>query len=185
MTDALSLRPLDPAAPSEIDLVARRMRATLVEVEGEAVGTALYTLEWLRDRVRWHLDRPDAAVLLAVDAAGQIVGHTIVRKEEDADTGPYGLFSTTYVVPEARRAGVADALLRAGEDWMRSRSLPRGATWTSAGNTKLIRLYAKHGYTTTATHVHEATGTPMVRLARELSAPSDSGGTGIVAPPGE
>ena len=146
------------------------MRATLIEVEGEVVGTELYDLDWLRDRVRQHLDGriAVAAVLLTVDAQGQILGHTIVRQEGGVDEDPYGLISTTYVAPLARRRGLADALLKAGERWMEGLSLGRSATWTSATNTALIALYAKHGYVQGAAHRHEATGTPMVRLERRL-----------------
>jgi len=164
------IREIDPNADAEIDLVAQRMRATLIEVEGEETGTALYSMDWLRERVRWHLDADlvAARVLLAVDEAGVILGHTIVRREFEQDGREYGLVSTTYVLPEFRRAGVAEALLRAGEEWMRSLGLNRSATWTSSTNHKLIRMYEKHGYRQSAQNVHETTGTLMIKLERNL-----------------
>lgn len=129
-----TLRPINPTSDAEINLVAQRMRLTLIEVEGEAVGTALYPLDWLRERVRWHLDpaRARAQVCLAIDPAGDIVGHMIVRVEADDDGGRFGLFSTTYVRPESRQNGVASALLLHGEQWMCALGLPSAATWTSA-----------------------------------------------------
>lgn len=167
-----TIRSIDPAAEAEIDLVAQRMRQTLIEVEGEATGTALYTLDWLRDRVRFHLDpaQCEGWVMLAETPGGEVLGHCIVRVEKDDEGAPFGLFSTTYVVPEARRHGVAVQLLLAGEAWMQARALPRSATWTSATNTKLIGLYEKHGYAIDARHSHATTGTNMVRLARRLTA---------------
>ena len=51
---------------------------------------------------------------------------------------------------------------------MVSRGLPEAATWTSSTNAKLIGLCGKHGYAITARHVHEVTGTVMVRLAKPL-----------------
>lgn len=170
MTTTFYIREIDPNAQTEIDLVAQRMRATLIEVEGEATGTALYSMDWLRKRVHWHLDRAQVTgqVLLAEDVKGCILGHTIVRQEFEKDGSTYGLVSTTFVTPDARRSGVAEALLRAGEDWMRGLGLGCCATWTSSTNTKLIRLYKKHGYRQTATHVHETTGTLMVKLERNL-----------------
>lgn len=164
------LREIDPTSDAEIDLVAERMRATLIEVEGEENGIALYSMDWLRERVRWHLDPNQAVaqVLLAEDKDGVILGHTIVRREFEQDGREYGLVSTTYVLPESRRAGVAEALLYAGEEWMRSLGLGICATWTSSTNHKLIRMYEKHGYRQTATHVHETTGTLMVKLERIL-----------------
>src|SRR5437762_9348922 len=50
------IRPVDPTSESELELAARRMRLTLNEVLGEEAGTALYSMEWLRQRVLWHLN---------------------------------------------------------------------------------------------------------------------------------
>jgi GNAT superfamily N-acetyltransferase len=168
--DDFHIRAINPLSAAEIDLVAQRMRATLIEVEREDTGTALYSMDWLRERVRWHLDSAQVAacVFLAEDNSGVILGHTIIRREFEQDGREYGLISTTYVIPESRRLGVADALLRAGEEWMRSLGLGSCATWTSSTNLKLIRMYEKHGYRQTTTHVHETTGTIMVKLERNL-----------------
>jgi len=165
-----TLRKIDPASEAEINLVAARMRETLIEVEGEEAGTALYTMEWLQDRVRFHLDpaKCKGEVFLAVGADGRILGHTIVRVETDDTGAKYGLVSTTYVIPESRRMGLATALLEKGEDWMKQRQLPESATWTSATNAGLIALYSRHGYAITQTHVHKTTATKMVRLSRKL-----------------
>ncbi len=121
MDDGFRIRDIDPASDAEVDLVARRMRQTLVEVEGEEAGMALYTMQWLRDRVRWHLDPASTTgrVFLAEGPGGQVLGHAIVRIEAD-DSG--------------RRFG----------------------------------LCGKHGFAITARHVHEVTGTVMVRLSKPL-----------------
>ena len=165
-----TIREIDPASVDEVYWVARGMRQTLIEVEGEAVGTALYTMDWLIQRVRWHLDPHECIgkVYLAEDRHGRILGHTIVRIEFEDDGRKYGLFSTTYVDPAARRRTVASDLLAHGEVWMRSHDLPTAATWTSAANKKLINLYHKHGYEITAHYTHDVTGTPMVKLGKML-----------------
>jgi len=162
MTSAGEVRPIDPGADAEIAIVARRMRATLVEVLGAERGGAMYDMDWLRQRVRWHLDPASCTgqVFVAEDAAGRIVGHTIVRVEA-ADGAPFGLFSTTYVAPEARRASVATRLLERGEAWMRERGLGAAETWTDPGNAKLIRLFEGRGYALTPAG-------EMVRLSRPL-----------------
>jgi GNAT superfamily N-acetyltransferase len=167
---SVRVRPIDPASNSEIERVAQWMRATLIEVEGEATGTALYSMEWLRERVRWHLNTSQvvAAVLLAEDANCKVIGHTIVRREVDESGQPFGLVSTTYVDPVARRLGVADELLGAGEHWFAEQRLRSFSTWTSSTNTKLIKLYEKHSYKQAETAVHETTGTLMVRLEKTL-----------------
>ena len=76
----IRIRPIDPNSEDEIDRAAQWMRATLIEVEGEETGITLYSLDWLRQRVRWHLDPACslAAVLLAEETDGSIVGHSIV-----------------------------------------------------------------------------------------------------------
>ncbi len=164
------IRPINPTDDAEIELVAIRMRDTLIEVEGEAIGMSLHDLDWLRARVRWHLDpaQSTATVLLAEDARGQIIGHTIVRVETDAHAVRSGLFATTYVVRESRRHGVAHQLLAAGEQWMVHQQLVEAATWTGATNHPLINLYGRHGYSIVAKHIHEVTKTGMVKLARTM-----------------
>ncbi len=144
---AVRIRALASSADAEIALVAARMRDTLIEVLGEERGGAMYSMEWLDDRVRHHLDpaRCEGAVFLA-EIGDEIVGHTIVRVETDEDGSTFGLFSTTYVLPAHRRASVASQLLDAGERWMVERDLAHAATYTSDTNTKLIRLYETRGY---------------------------------------
>jgi GNAT superfamily N-acetyltransferase len=85
-----------------------------------------------------------------------------------ADGRAYGLFSTTWIAPPQRRQGLADRLLARGEAWIRAQGLSDAATWTSAANQRLIRLYEKHGYAVTDTAVND--GSPMVRLSKALPA---------------
>ena len=172
------VRPLNPHDDAEILLVASRMRDTLIEVLGEARGGSMYTTEWLIDRVRWHLTPALCVgrVLVAADHDGEIVGHTIVRVEPDDEDGggTLGLISTTYVLPERRRAGLAEALLHAGEAWLLSHGATRLATNTSASNWPLIRLYEKAGYSIT----HRAPEVNMLQLSRPVYAQSSQAAPG-------
>ncbi|OWQ46176.1 hypothetical protein CDL60_16390 [Roseateles noduli] len=166
------LRTISLADTAAIDLVAERMRATLIEVEGEDAGGTMYSMDWLRDRVRWHLDGRAAEVIVAEDAAGRILGHTIYRIESDAgapSAAPFGLISTTYVVPEARRLGVAQRLLTHAEAWFREHRVPLACTWTSNTNSPLIGLYARNGYVEAERGPNQLTQTMMVRLAKPLA----------------
>jgi GNAT superfamily N-acetyltransferase len=165
----MTIVPLAAHDEAGIALVAQRMRLTLVEVEGEAVGSSLYTLDWLRDRVRWHLDPAccTGCVWLALGGCtGEVVGHTIVRVEHGTQGERFGLFSTSYVAPPWRRSGVAGRLLVQGEAWMREQGLAEASTWTSSTNRPLIALYGRHGYDEAERGAHAQTGTVMVRLAR-------------------
>jgi GNAT superfamily N-acetyltransferase len=164
----LRIRELEPGASDEIELVAQRMRATLVHVLGEERGTALYTLDWLRDRVRFHLDpeRSTAKVFLAELRPGEVAGHTIVRREEPSGEPPFGLFSTIYVEPSSRRRGVATALLLQGEAWFREQGLSRAATNTAEHNQPLIAQFQRQGYALVFT------ANEMVQLSKGLEGPS-------------
>jgi GNAT superfamily N-acetyltransferase len=143
----MDIREIDRNSDVEIGLVAERMRQTLVEVLGEEVGASMYTMEWLVDRVKFHLD-PDkctGAVFLSVIDTG-ITGHTIVRLEIDDEFGEIGLFSTTYVIPEARRHGTAGMLLWAGEHWILAKGRSTAVTYTDTDNKPLQKLYQENGY---------------------------------------
>ncbi|HEY1398509.1 GNAT family N-acetyltransferase [Roseateles sp.] len=165
------LRPISLADTAAIDLVAERTRATLIEVEGEDAGGTMYSMDWLRDRVRWHLDGRAAEVVVAEDANGDIVGQTIYRIESDAgahSAAPFGLISTTYVAPKARRLGVAQHLLARAEFWFRERHVLLSSTWTSETNRPLIALYDRNGYAESERGPNQLTQTMMVRLTKAL-----------------
>lgn len=163
------IREINSKSDAEVDLVATRMRATLGEVVDPEAGPEMFTMDWLRARVRWHLDGDECEgqVFLAEGADGEVLGHTIVRIEVDEAGRPFGLFSTFYVAPRARRAGIGSALLARGEAWMRARGLGEASTLTAETNAKLIALCQGRGYTL-------GPGPPeMVRLSRALE---DGGG---------
>ena len=157
------IRALRGSDDGDIAIVARRMRETLVEVLGAARGEAMYDLVWLEQRVRWHLDPAavTAAVFVADDASGDVLGHTIVRVEAEAD-GDVGLFSTTYVDPANRNRAVAARLLEVGESWMRTQGMTLASTYTDPQNAKLINLFQKRGYRL------DPVNDEFVRLSREL-----------------
>ncbi len=145
MKDSLAVRPIDRGSLHERQLVASRMRDTLVEVLGEERARAMFTDAWLLDRVDQHIDgRLDAEVFVAV-FEGAIVGHSIVRRERD-HRGEHGYISTTYVHPAQRRAGAARALVSSVEQWMHERGLRVSVTHTHPRNDKLRALFTGLGY---------------------------------------
>ncbi len=141
------LRELDPTSNVEIDLVASRMRSTLIDVLGPEKGGTMYTLEWLKDRVLWHLDPSrEAQILLAENSRKQILGHSIVRVESDFESVRFGYFSTIYVTPEFRRVGVARALITSVVGWCEDRKLPYMTYNTASNNLGLIKLLFSFGF---------------------------------------
>ena len=136
----MNIRSIHANDASEIEMVAARMRDTLVEVLGEARGAAMYTREWLIDRVRFHI--AVGTVLVAED--GGVVGHAMARVEDGE-----GHFSTIYVVPAARRRGVATALADAIEAWLLARDVSSIRYYTDDANVKTIELFERRGYAIT------------------------------------
>lgn len=151
----MHVRHLTPGEPEIILQVASRMRSTLVEVLGEERGQSMYSLDWLRDRVLFHIE--SGRVLIATSGS-ELLGHCMLRVE-----GELGLYATSYVRPKSRRSGVAQALVSAGEVWFRSQGVRLLATDTALGNTKLIQLFKGHGFVV----VHSTE--EMLRLQKPLS----------------
>lgn len=166
--EKFQIRPIEETSAAEIELVASRMRETLMEVLGAEEGSSMYSMDWLKQRVMFHLDPAlsTAKVYVAENESGFIAGHTIVRVEKDETGNRFGLFSTTFVAPEFRGQGIATQLLKTGENWMMDQGLTEATTYTSESNTKLISLYDRHGYKITATYPKKK----MIRLHKSLSA---------------
>ena len=149
MNATMNIRAINPKATDEIELVATRMQQTLIEVLGAERGRSMYSLDWLIQRVLWHMDASQICgqVFVATNADDKIIGHTIVRIDKDEANNDIGLFSTTYVEPASRRFGVATLLLNQGERWMLENGMSTAVTYTDVDNNKLQNLYLRHGYT--------------------------------------
>ena len=163
----VSIRPLSDDEAELVDVVARRMRLTLVEVLGAERADAMSTHDELVGRVRWHLDRSAgrrATVLVAHEGA-TMTGHALVRVDDHLGA-EVGLFATTYVTPEHRRRGAASALLEAGETWMTDQGMTTVMTYTDPGNEPLLAWYRARGYRI------EVLDDDWARARRELATPS-------------
>lgn len=141
------IRELNPHTNEEIEWVARGMRQTLIEVLGEKRGTELYTMDWLIDRVKWHLNpkTTTAKIYLAENDSG-LLGHAIARLERDESSTVYGYFSTLFVLPEARRKGLAHSFIDQVENWLRSKNVTRIVYNTAEDHAVLIRLFESNGF---------------------------------------
>jgi GNAT superfamily N-acetyltransferase len=144
----MRIREINPTSENEIRLVAIRMRQTLVEVLGEERGTSLYSMEWLMDRVRWHLDPKltAAKIFLTESEDEKITGHAIARIEHDADGEPYGYFSTIFVDTSYRNQGTATTLILHVQSWLETMKMPKIIYNTAENHSKLICLFERHGF---------------------------------------
>ena len=157
----MRIRQINPHSEAEINLVAKRMRETLTEVMGPEKGEALYSIDWLLERVRWHLD-PDSTngrVFLTEDRMGNITGHAIARIDRDSS---FGYFSTIFVETSARRNGLAAKLVEKVEAWFVEAGMPEVVYNTADNHTAVISLFQSHGYDI----AHSAGG--MVQLSKVL-----------------
>lgn len=143
-----AVRHLEDATDREIEWVATRMRQTLMEVLGREHAESLYSLEWLRARVRWHLDLSpqQSRVFVAENALNDIVGHAIARIEVDDHGNQFGYFSTIWVESSTRRLGVASSLVAAVMEWCTEIRMPRVVYNTAADNAPLLKLLEHHGF---------------------------------------
>lgn len=131
----LSVRPATPA-----DFPALRpMLLDMGFVEDE---------EALARRFPSFCTRDDFALLVAEDETGRLLGYAAVH-----DYGPHlrsgnshrtAKLDDLYTVPGARRQGVARTLMRAVEDWARSRPL-RYVFWYANGH-RAAPAYERMGY---------------------------------------
>lgn len=102
-------------------------------------------MEWLRDRVLWHLDSKNTnGKVYVVAAKGQVIAHAIARVDQTPEV--FGYFSTLFVEPSFRRTGLAKALVDHVERWFRSENMPFILYNTASSHHTLINLFEKKGF---------------------------------------
>ncbi|MDE6590744.1 MAG: ribosomal protein S18-alanine N-acetyltransferase [Oscillospiraceae bacterium] len=95
---------------------------------------------WSAEIFRAALDNPGVAILLALGEDGAVLGYAVLSVVLDE-----GNLDNIAVAPEARRRGVADALLSALTGFGRDR-LSALMLEVRASNAPAIALYEKHGF---------------------------------------
>lgn len=106
-----------------------------------------------------QLKEDDVAVLVA-ERGGAVVGYVYAALEPQSWQlllDACGVIHDVLVAPEARRAGIAEALVEAACDWMRTRGAPRVVLGTAEKNEAAQRLFARLGFRRT-----------MIEMTREL-----------------
>ena len=95
---------------------------------------------WSEALFRAALENPGAAILLALGEDGALLGYAVLSTVLDE-----GNLDNIAVAPEARRRGVADALLSALTGFGRE-PLSRLRLVVRASNAPAIALYEKYGF---------------------------------------
>ena len=99
-----------------------------------------FSVPWTEAMLRAQLD-PERHVFLAAEAGGAVVGYVGLMYVLDE-----GYVSNVAVRPEARRQGVAEALLAELEARARVKRLSFLTLEVRSGNAAAIALYEKRGY---------------------------------------
>ncbi len=157
----MKIREIDPQSDDEVLIVAQRMRQTLVEVLGSDKGESMYSMDWLINRVRWHLDPKNThgKVFLIENQEGTILGHGIARIDHGTN---FCYFSTIFVEPSSRRKGLATQLINHVEDWFLRLKVVKIIYNTAKNHSAIISLFKSHGYFITKTD------TEMIELSKFL-----------------
>lgn len=127
--------------------------ATAADVEAWSELRALLwpqldTHEHAVEAVQWIAD-PSTDALLAVANDGTLLGFLEVGLRdyaEGCETSPVGYVEGWYVDELARRRGLGRALLRAAEDWARSKGCTEMASDTEVHNEVSQEAHERMGY---------------------------------------
>ena len=106
-----------------------------------ALEAAVFSAPWDEASIRGELDNPLALWLVAEDGTGRVLGYAGSQTcFEDAD------ILNICVAPEARRQGVAEALMLELERGLIPKGAERVTLEARSSNLPAIRLYEKLGY---------------------------------------
>lgn len=109
-----------------------------------------------------QLKEDDVAVFVA-ERSGSIIGYVYAGLEPQSWKElreAAGFIHDVVVTPEARRHGVASALIDAACEWFRTLGAPRVVLWTADKNQGAQRLFERLGFRRT-----------MIEMTRELDHP--------------
>ena len=119
------------------------------------------------------LDEARGRTVVAVDPAGDVVGfvETGPAGDDDADDATGEVYAL-YLLEHVTGSGVGAALLRRGEDDLRSDGYRRSTLWVLTSNVRAHRFYERNGWAFDGRRSTYRVGDvdlPVVRYARDLS----------------
>jgi ribosomal protein S18 acetylase RimI-like enzyme len=104
--------------------------------------------------------RDEEAVVFVAERAGAIAGYVYAGLEPRSWKElrePAGFIHDVVVDDANRRLGIAESLLEAAVEWLRSKGAPRVVLWTAEQNEGAQRLFTRLGFRRT-----------MVEMTREI-----------------
>lgn len=146
---AFAIRTIDMSRSEELDEVARNTLRSHQETIPETRGrTDLQnmTFESMRDMLANAFQKPDRHCLIVLNAAGQVIGHRILKIKVDAHGDRFGEGWNLFIDPDYRKLGIASQLMLEADAWFRAQGVKYLETGTHVDNVKMQNLYAKQGY---------------------------------------
>lgn len=150
------LRDINSKNTQEVDLVVRRTMDTVLETIPEFEGNEEiarrafknFTFSKMREMISVDFAKTTHGALVAINEKNnEVIGHALFSIKEDKAGEKFGFCYSRFVSPEARRKGVASALLEAQERWWRSLGAKYIFAQTHVTNNKLQTLFEKNGFT--------------------------------------
>jgi len=111
-----------------------------------------YPLQWPSDPAEWLSPSGLAQAWIAALPGIGLAGHVAVVADPSAE------LSRLFVVPTARRRGVAEALVTRAVSWARENGLRLVLEVVDEGRSSAIAFYESHGWELTHTSVADWTG---------------------------
>jgi len=160
------------AMPAEARAIARLQLARLAAIP--ALAPAVGSLNEEDMAVAWHtaITRPPLAtfrVLVAVDAANQVVGFAAIGPSEDPDAEPdEGIVAEFCVQPDQQDHTRSDRLLHAIADTLRADGFVRATWWLRADDDQTRTLLTECGWSPDGAHqeVGDEEATVRIKLIR-------------------
>lgn len=149
------IRPLRADRKQEIDAIVRMSMQTVLDTVPEFGGEperarehfSNFTYAQMREMYERDQNRPQThRFLVAEDASGKLVGHSIFFKRVPDDEPSWGYLFTRYITPEYRRQGIGSALLQQAMTWFDEQGVAYVMAHTHATNEALQGLLLKHHF---------------------------------------
>ena len=96
--------------------------------------------------MRIKINNPEELSRIIKNITNEILGHAIFSLKTDDNEKKYGFCFSRYVIPEARKFGVASQLLKEQEVFWKNNHAEYIIAQTHQQNVKLQNLFLKHGY---------------------------------------
>ena len=117
----------------------------VLEFKCRSVEISFPTCEFDTTNFERSLMNAEEGSVLVAEEGDLILGY-IFLKSKNISTGRIGVINHIFVDPEFRGKGIASQLMKAGEEWFRSKNLRRVRSTVTLTNEPSLNMVKKFGY---------------------------------------